>query len=298
MSYNLSSRFSDSTIASASSSFSRISCASSVSSVEDLQLPSLSAIPKPPPRTSSITVHSTKTYAERRERKKPAPLTLAPSKKSTRAAQQVYSSSSDDSYFSCSEDARDSYRSRCFCGSVIRPSTSNSTSSSMSIYCSTRCARQDALCALEGRSPASFISMRASPSCSDDEEEDVDFPVTPTNAFVPSPPRSPAGKYRRVEREREPSLTRKMTGLGASHYRRMEALGLYDQETTPTRPSKNCELNKPIDLMVVQSPTGKAIVLPSSLASSDEDDELDLDFEPRKTLFFPIPIYMQPSIHS
>jgi len=83
---------------------------------------------------------------------------------------------------------------------------------------------------------------------------------------------------------------RKMTGLGASHYRRMEALGLYDIEVTPTRPSKADPLMEPIDLMVAHSPSGKASFLPLSLASSDEEDELKSD--PRRTLFFPIPIYM------
>ena len=289
MKHNLSSRFSDSTIASASSSFSKLSSASSASSVEDLLLPAFDAIPKPPPRTSSITLNSTKTYTERRERKKPAPLQLV---SSTRASSS--SSDDDERYFSCGENQRSSrpcQQPRCFCGSAVRASTSASTSCSTEIYCSRECARQDALYALEGRSPTSSPS---SAPYSDNEEEDEDFPVTPTNAFVPSPPRTPAAKGRAlVERRMNPSLMRKLTGLGASHYRRMEAIGLYDADSTPTRPSNSSPLLDPIDLMVAHSPSSKSARLH---ASSDDEDELD--FNPRKTLFFPVPIYMGSPLHA
>ncbi len=253
MTFHLSSRFSDSTIASASSSFSLVSSASSASSVEDLLLPAFDSYPKPPPRTTSITLNSTKTYSstERRDRKKPAPLQLTTSNKATSsssstaaaAQRQVRSTASssflclsedEETYFSCKENprkSRSSYRSKCFCGSAVR--AASSTSTSVEIYCSRECARQDALYALEGRSP-----NPSDPSAlySDNEEEDEDFPVTPTNAFVPSPPRTPVAKGR--ERRICPSLTRKLTGLGASHYRRMEALGLYDADVSPTRSSK------------------------------------------------------------
>ncbi len=281
----LSSRFSDSTIASASSSFSRLSSASSVSSVEDLLLPSLDAIPKPPPRTSSITINSTKTYSERRERKKPAPLQLVSSSRPMRYTAASTNSISDDGYYSCKEDLRRSgTRAACFCGADVRPSTSSTTSSSTEIYCSRKCARQDALYALEGRSPTmSYLSA----SSSDIEEEDEDFPVTPTNAFVPATPRAPIAKGRTLELRDRPSLMKKMTGIGASHYRRMEALGLYDADSTPTRPSTSNPLMDPIDLMVAHSPKSKSV---SSLASSSDDE--DFDFDPRKTLFFPVPIYM------
>ncbi|SPO20967.1 uncharacterized protein UTRI_00444 [Ustilago trichophora] len=295
MKHNLSSRFSDSTIASASSSFSKLSSASSASSVEDLLLPAFDAIPKPPPRTSSITLNSTKTYTERCERKKPAPLQLISSNRSTRTAEQTRSSASEDEecYFSCKENSPRNTTAcrqpRCFCGTAVRASTSSSE-----IYCSRECARQDALYALEGRSPS---SSPPSAPYSDTEEEDEDFPVTPTNAYVPSPPRTPAAKGRAlVERRMNPSLTRKLTGLGASHYRRMEALGLYDADTTPTRPSNSSSLLDPIDLMVAHSPSSKSSRLRSSLASSDDDDELD--FNPRKTLFFPVPIYMGSPLQS
>jgi hypothetical protein len=80
---------------------------------------------------------------------------------------------------------------------------------------------------------------------------------------------------------------KKMAGIGASHYRRMEALGLYDADSTPTRPSTSNPLMDPIDLMVAHSPKSKSV---SSLESSSDDD--DFDFDPRKTLFFPVPIYM------
>lgn len=303
MKHNLTSRFSDSTIASASSSFSKVSSASSASSVEDLLLPSFDAIPKPPPRTSSITLNSTKTYSERRERKKPAPLQLVASKRSTRRAEPAQSSasSSDDEaeerYFSCTENERDSkpcHRPKCFCGSSVRASTDVIPSSSgTEIYCSRECARQDALYALEGRSP---ISSPLSTPYSEYDEEDEDFPVTPTNAFVPSPPRTPVAKGRVLGRHLNPSLTRKLTGLGASHYRRMEALGLYDADSTPTRPSKSSLLLDPIDLIVAHSPPSKAARLHSSVA--DDDDSEELDFNPRKTLFFPVPIYMGSPVQS
>ncbi|SJX60426.1 uncharacterized protein SRS1_11742 [Sporisorium reilianum f. sp. reilianum] len=287
--YQLSSRFSDSTIASASSSFSKMSSASSASSVEELQLPSLDTIPKPPPRTSSITLASTKTYADRRERKKPAPLELASRRRSRRTAQQTYSpllSDDEQGYFSCREHQRDTYRPRCFCGSDIRRCDSASSSTSVEIYCSTECARREALYALEGRSPS---SCPASAPHSDNEEEDDDFPVTPTNAFLPSPPRTPAAKGRTLEMHRDPAMARKLTGLGASHYRRMEALGLYDADITPTRPSRASPLLEPIDLTVAHSPSSKSSRLPASLAATDEDGQLD--FNPRKTLF-QVPFYM------
>lgn len=286
MTYNLSSRFSDSTIASASSSFSKISSASSASSVEDLLFSSIDTITKPPPRTSSITLASTKNYyvESRREREKPAPLKLTTSNRST-------ASTDEESFHSCKEHPRNSRRSsepKCFCGSAVRASTS---SRSIEIYCSRECARQDALYALEGRSPT---TSHPSAPCSDDEEEE-DFPVTPTNAFVPSPPRTPTAKVRTLA-SRHPSLTRKLTGLGASHYRRMEALGLYDADTTPTRPSKSSPLLEPIDLMVAHSPTGKSRQLLATI-DGDEEDE-DLEFNPRKTLFFPVPIYMGSPLQS
>ncbi|TKY90614.1 hypothetical protein EX895_000612 [Sporisorium graminicola] len=296
--YQLSSRFSDSTIASASSSFSKMSSASSASSVEDLQLPSLDAIPKPPPRTSSITLASTKTYTEsqRRERKKPAPLELASPPRSRRTVLQTDSPVSDDGqgYFSCSEHQREScsrstYRPRCFCGSDIRPCDSASSSTSVEIYCSTECARRDALYALEGRSPSSCPS--SAPHSDNEEEDDCDFPVTPTNAFLPSPPRTPAAKGRTLELQRNPSLARKLTGLGASHYRRMEALGMYDADLTPTRPSRSSPLLEPIDLMVAHSPSSKSARLSGSFADAEEDDG-ELDVDPRKTLFLQVPFYM------
>ncbi|CDU23998.1 uncharacterized protein SPSC_02627 [Sporisorium scitamineum] len=284
--YQLSSRFSDSTIASASSSFSKMSSASSASSVEDLQLPSFDAIPRPPPRTSSITLASTKTYLECRERKKPAPLELGPSRRSRRTVLQGSPLSDDDqAYFSCAENQRESgrstYRPRCFCGSDIR------RCNSVEIYCSTECARRDALYALEGRSP---LSCPSSAPHSDNEEEEDDFPVTPTNAFVPSPPRTPAAKGRAAELQRDPAMARKLTGLGASHYRRMEALGLYDADVTPSRPSRSSPLLDPIDLTVVYSPSNKSSRLPASSTGTEDEDELDVD--PRKTLFFQVPFYM------
>ncbi|KAJ9476779.1 Short-chain dehydrogenase/reductase [Pseudozyma hubeiensis] len=280
---NLSSRFSDSTIASVSSSFSKVSSASSVSSVESLHLPSSPAIPKPPPRTSSITLASTKTYTDRRERKKPAPLRLAPS----RSSRHCLSSDDDECYFTCKEIQRDSYQTRCFCGSPVRPHTSASTSTSVEIYCSTECARQDALYALEGRSPSSCPS--SAPQSDVDEDED-DFPVTPTNAFAPSPPRTPAAKARSLERPMDASLTRKLTGIGASHYRRMEAMGLYDADVTPSRPSRSSLLLDPIDLTVAHSPSSKSSRLSSSLTETEEVEEPD--FDPRKTLFFQVPFYL------
>ncbi|KAJ1031039.1 hypothetical protein NDA18_002261 [Ustilago nuda] len=283
MAYNLSSRFSDSTIASASSSLSKVSTASSASSVEqDLLFSSIDSIPKPPPRTSSITLASTKAYTTittstpasiRRERRKPAPLKLTTS-----------GSSDSDSYHSCQAQPLRS----CFCGSSVRSSAS---ARSIEIYCSTECAHQDALYALEGHSPT---SSPPSTPYSEDEDDEENFPVTPTNAFVPSPPRTPAAKVRTLGC-RHPSMTRKLTGLGASHYRRMEAMGLYDADTTPTRPSPKSsgELMEPIDLMVAHSsPTSKSRQLVA------EDGKEELEFNPRKTLFFPVPIFMGSPLQS
>ncbi|KIS71958.1 uncharacterized protein UMAG_11606 [Mycosarcoma maydis] len=283
--HNLSSRFSESTIASAYSSFSKVSSASSASSIDDLQLPTFDAVPKPPPRTTSITLASTKTYSSvRRERKKPAPLRLV----SARSSRRCLSSDDDEDYFSCKEVQRETYQPRCFCGSPVRSCTSASTSST-EIYCSTYCARQDALYALEGRSPSFCPS--SSPH-SDVEGENDDFPVTPTNAFVLSPPRTPAAKARSWERSADASLSRKLVGIGASHYRRMEALGLYDTDVTPTRPSRSSPLLDPIDLTVALSPSSKCSRLSSSLEATAANEDDELTFDPRKTLFFQVPIYM------
>lgn len=299
--YQLSSRFSDSTIASASSSFSKMSSASSASSVdyEELQLPSFDAIPKPPPRTSSITLASTKTYTRRSraERKKPAPLELVASSRgaSGRTVLQVSSPLSDDERVY----SRPAHRARCFCGTHInrrRGDDSASTSTSVDIYCSTECARRDALYALEGRSPSSCPASAPHSDNDDDDDDDDDFfPVTPTNAYMPSPPRTPAAKTRTLEMQRDPALVRKLTGIAASHYRRMEALGLYDAECTPTRPSRASPLLEPIDFTVAHSPRSKSSRrLSGCLASKsgEEEDEDEIEVDPRKTLFFQVPFYM------
>ena len=91
---------------------------------------------------------------------------------------------------------------------------------------------------------------------------------------------------------RNPSLTRKLTGIGASHYRRMEALGLYEADVTPTRPSMSSVLLEPIDLTVAHSPRSKSGRLPSALVNDEGDEDEGLEVDPRKTLFFQVPFYM------
>lgn len=259
---------------------SRSSCSTSASSVEDLLLPAFAALPKPPPRKSSIATTKRKAPSVS-NRELPVPLTLepfSPIRASTFAIQEDYFNHKDlavqEDYFNHKDLQRrasepsTSSTTRCFCGTTVTQddlAPLASRSSSAGIYCSRRCARQDALNALEGSSP-----------CLTDLAEDDCLPLTPSNEYFSAPAAKACSDFT----VQQNSYSRKrMASIGSSHYRRMEALGLYDD--SPTK----------------RNTQAANALLEAASASLHTPPSIDTcsAYNPRQSLFFPVPVYLDAS---
>lgn len=207
----------------------------------------------------------------------PVPLTLkpfSPMRAATFAVQEDYFNHKElavqEDYFNHKELQQAALQStkpttKCFCGTIVSQddlAPVASQSSNSGIYCSRRCARQDALNALEGSSP-----------CLTDLAEDDDLPLTPSNAHFSAPP---AQASFTVQRD---SYTRKrIASVGSSHYRRMEALGLYD------------------DIPTKRNTRAASALLNASLASNQPPStDACQDYHPQQSLFFPVPVYLDVS---